>query len=65
MAKKEQQTYKQALAEAEKILAQIESNELDVDQMADAVKKALELLTFCKNKLRATEENIEKLMENE
>ncbi|MDR1226665.1 MAG: exodeoxyribonuclease VII small subunit [Prevotellaceae bacterium] len=61
MAKKEQ-TYKQALAEAEKILEQIESNELDVDQMADAVKKALELLAFCKNKLRATEEDIEKLM---
>lgn len=62
MAKKEQ-TYKQAIAEVEKILADLESNSMDVDEMADAVKKAMDLLAFCKKKLRDTEEDIIKLME--
>lgn len=62
MAKKEQ-TYAEALAEVEKILAQLESNELDVDKMATAVKRAAELLQFCREKLRATDEEIQKVME--
>ncbi len=62
MVKKEQ-TYAEALAEVEKILAQLESNELDVDKMATAVKRAAELLQFCREKLRATDEEIQKVME--
>jgi exodeoxyribonuclease VII small subunit len=62
MAKKEQ-TYKQAIAEVEKILADLESNSMDVDEMANAVKKAMDLLSFCKKKLRDTEEDIIKLLE--
>ncbi len=62
MAKKEQ-TYAEALAEVEKILAQLEAGELDVDKMAVAVKRAAELLQFCREKLRATDEEIQKIME--
>ncbi len=61
MAKKEQ-TYAEALAEVEKILAQLEAGELDVDKMVVAVKRATDLLQFCREKLSATDEEIQKTM---
>ena len=62
MAKKEQ-TYAEALAEVKKILAQLESNELDVDKMVVAVKRATELLQFCREKLHAINEEVQKAVE--
>jgi exodeoxyribonuclease VII small subunit len=62
MAKKEQ-TYAEALAEVEEILAQLESNKLDVDKMVVAVKRATELLQFCREKLHAINEEVQKAVE--
>ena len=63
MAKKEQ-TYAEALAEVEKILAQLESNELDVDKMVLAVKRATALLQCCREKLHAVNEEVQKAVES-
>jgi len=63
MAKQEEQTYAKALAEVEKILAQLESNELDVDSMVAAVKRATDRLQFCREKLHAVDEEVQKAME--
>jgi exodeoxyribonuclease VII small subunit len=62
MAKKDP-TYAEALAEVEKILAQLESKEFDVDKMVAAVQHATELIQLCRAKLRATDEEIRKVME--
>jgi exodeoxyribonuclease VII small subunit len=60
---KKEMTYHEALAEAEKVLKQLECDELDIDEMSDAVKYALDMLRLCRQKLRATQEEIEKRME--
>ncbi len=56
-------SFNQAVEELEKILEQIESGELDVDELSGKVKRASELLRLCQSKLRATEEEIDKIIE--
>lgn len=56
------QTYDEALKEIEKILDQIENEECNVDELAGKVKRASELIKFCKSKLHDTEEEIEKIL---
>ena len=62
MAKEKQIKYGEAIEEIEKILKQIENEELDVDDLTSKVKRVSELLSLCKNKLRTTEEEIEKIL---
>jgi len=61
MSKKEL-TYKSAYLELETIVSQIENNEIDVDELAVKVKRAAELLTFCKSKLTESEFEISKVI---
>jgi exodeoxyribonuclease VII small subunit len=56
-------SYKEAFAELEEILNKLENNELDVDDLTTNVKKASELIKFCKSKLFETESEIEKIIE--
>jgi exodeoxyribonuclease VII small subunit len=51
-------SYKVALSEIERIVDKIENEELDVDELSVLVKRASELLQWCKKKLRATEEEL-------
>lgn|GEM_PF-90327 len=55
-------TYSQALAELEKIISRIESEEVDVDALAEQVKRASVLIRFCKGKLQSTEEDVKKVL---
>ncbi len=57
MAKKEL-SFNESVKEIEKILANIESGELDVDRLSAEVKRASELIRLCQKKLRTTEEEI-------
>jgi exodeoxyribonuclease VII small subunit len=54
--------YAEAIGEIEKIIATIENEELDVDDIAVKVKRVSILLTQCKEKLRATEKEVEKIL---
>lgn len=54
--------YKDALVELEQLIQEIESEQLDVDKLSAKVKRASELIQFCKEKLTATEEEVEKLL---
>jgi len=63
MAKKNL-TYTEAVTAIEDILHQIETGELDVDELAEKVKQAAELLKLCKGKLFQTEKDIEKILED-
>lgn len=57
------QSYKEAFTELEAILTKIESDELNVDDLTLQVKRAAELIKFCKSKLFETESEIEKIIE--
>jgi len=50
------------LNELEKIVAEIESEEVDVDVLAEKIKRASFLITFCKGKLRTAEDEVKKVL---
>jgi exodeoxyribonuclease VII small subunit len=56
--------YNEAMREIEDILRQIESEELDVDDLSAKVKRAYFLLKLCKEKLHATEKDIEQIVKD-
>jgi exodeoxyribonuclease VII small subunit len=55
-------SYNEAVNAVEEILKQIEAGELDVDELAEKVKQASELLKICKGKLFQTEKEIESIL---
>jgi exodeoxyribonuclease VII small subunit len=55
-------TYQEALDEVEDILAKIENEELDIDELSEKVKRVSFLLKFCKDKLHKTNEEVEKIL---
>jgi exodeoxyribonuclease VII small subunit len=61
--KTEELTYKTALSEIEGILAKLEKEELDVDELAEKVKRVSFLLKFCKEKLTATDNEIQQIIQ--
>ena len=48
----------QALDEVEGILAKLEAEEIDVDDLAAEVKRAVQLIALCRRKLTATETEV-------
>jgi exodeoxyribonuclease VII small subunit len=62
MARTKELTYGQALAELEDIIGRIESEEVDVDALAEKVKRAAVLIRFCKEKLKSTGEDVKKVL---
>lgn len=55
--------YEEAIKELERIVAQIEKNELDVDQLAERLKEAQKLIKLCKDKLYKTDAKIKAMLE--
>jgi exodeoxyribonuclease VII small subunit len=49
------ESYEAAYAELKKIAAEIESESVPVDILAEKVRRASELITYCQSKLRRTE----------
>ena len=58
MAKKTVLTYEEAMAQLEQIVRQVEQNELGIDQLVEQLKKATELVAYCKEKLYNTDKDI-------
>ena len=54
--------YEAAYAELQGIVRKMENDELDIDQMADQLKRAQELIKLCKDKLTKTDEEIKKIL---
>ena len=63
-ADKIKMTYSQAKKELEEIVSAIESGKLDVDILTDKVKRASELISFCKDKLTKTDKELQKILED-
>ena len=61
MAKKKE-TYSQAMARLETIVRQVDSNELEVDELVEKIKEANEIIAFCSEKLKKADTEIEKLL---
>ena len=59
---KKQLTYNDAIEEIETIIGKIENQELNIDELSANVKRVAELLTFCKMKLKNTEEEVQKIL---
>jgi exodeoxyribonuclease VII small subunit len=62
MTTKKAITYNEAMAEVEEILEKIENEELDVDDLAEKVKRVSVLLKICKDKLLKTNEQVEQIL---
>ena len=62
MTTKKAFTYTEAMAEVEDILEQIENEELDVDDLAEKVKRVSVLLKTCKDKLLKTNEQVDQIL---
>ena len=61
MADKEP-TYGEAVEELEQIISEIEEESVDVDVLTKRVKRATFLIGFCKERLRATEVEVQKAL---
>ncbi|MDR2126584.1 MAG: exodeoxyribonuclease VII small subunit [Prevotellaceae bacterium] len=57
-------TYAQALGEIKSIVDKIEKSELDLETLCQDVERAAELIKFCKSKLHATEEQVNRILDN-
>ena len=55
-------SYSEAMAEIEDILEKIENEELDVDELAEKVKRVSTLLKTCKDKLTKTNLQVETIL---
>jgi exodeoxyribonuclease VII small subunit len=60
----EQKTYKQAFQRIEKIVSEIEGEDPDVDKLTDLVKEGLDLLKYCKQHLRTTEQELKSTLDD-
>ncbi len=58
-------TYNEAVAEIEEILGKIEDGELDVDELTAGVRRVTHLLKVCRDKLHKTEEEVNKILEED
>lgn len=56
-------TYEKAYSELKQIAQEIETESVSVDVLAEKVKRASELITFCQTKLRSTEAEVNKIIQ--
>lgn len=55
-------SYEKSYAEIQEIIEAINSGEIGIDELQEKVKRARTLLEGCQAKLRATEKEIEKII---
>lgn len=55
--------YKGAVEEIEEIVGEIEKESVDVDVLTEKVRRATFLIKFCKERLRKTDGEIRKILE--
>jgi exodeoxyribonuclease VII small subunit len=54
--------YTDAFDELQEIVSDMEDGQINVDELAQKVKRATELIRICKNKLTATEGDVQKIL---
>ena len=58
-----QMTYSQAIAELERIVAEMQSENCSIDNLSAYTTRSLNLLKVCNAKLLATDEELKKILE--
>ena len=58
----EETKYEEAFEELQQIVSDIEEGEISVDALSAKVKRATELIRFCKEKLHTTEEDVNSIL---
>ena len=58
---KDPATYEQALAELDRLVAQMESGQQPLDELLDGYRRGAELLNFCRSRLQSVEEQVKVL----
>jgi exodeoxyribonuclease VII small subunit len=56
------ESYSEAMKRLETIVSQIESGELDIDELGNQLKEAQKLIKFCRDKLYKADEEIKKML---
>ncbi|MFG6427509.1 exodeoxyribonuclease VII small subunit [Lepagella muris] len=59
----DQLSYGNAIAELENIVAKMQRDDCDIDNLAGYTSRALELLKYCKEKLFTTDQEVKKCLE--
>lgn len=54
--------YTDAFDELQRIVSEIESGEISVDELSEKVKRAALLIKICKTKLTTTQEDVDKIL---
>ena len=57
------ETNSQSMERLEKIVRQIDANELEIDALWEKIKEANDIIAFCKKKLTKADVEIEKLLQ--
>ena len=57
-----EQSYQTAIQEIEKILDELESENIELDELVEKIERSSLLLSMCKQKLQDTEEQVNKLL---
>ena len=61
----EQMKYEEAASRLEEIVKKMENDELDIDQMAQQLKEAQQLIRLCKDRLTKVDADIKAVMDEE
>jgi len=56
-------SYSLALEELQEILAELESDQIDIDELAKKVERANDLLQQCQKRLTSTQMQVEKIID--
>ena len=62
---KEQKTYEEVFASLEKLVTEIEDPKRDLSSVAADVRKALELIAWCREYLRGDREKMDELLKED
>lgn len=57
--------YEQAMAELEGIVAKVENNEMNIDDLTTQLSRAQLLIKFCRDRLLKTESEVKKILSSE
>ncbi|MCU0430969.1 MAG: exodeoxyribonuclease VII small subunit [Cytophagaceae bacterium] len=57
-------SYTEAYEELKKIVQEMEEGKISVDELSEKVKRATMLIGICKEKLHATEQDIQEIMKD-
>lgn len=55
--------YNKAIKRLEEIIEKIENEEIDVDELSDKVKEAVELITTCKERIEKAEMEVRRVVD--